>query len=125
MVIFLLRLDNLASKSVFVIKFTCANLALETSVESLLNSGVVIYLLWLWSVSFFSISVFLCYNLFFLTKLLTIGILFPTVINAAFVAKLLILGIWPSISVILALWSVSLTRPQVSGIFSYTVFLTT
>ena len=43
-VIFLLRLDNLASKLVFVIKFACANLALKTSAAKVLNSGVVIYL---------------------------------------------------------------------------------
>ena len=41
---FLLRLDNLALKSVFVIKFACANLALRTSAADVLNSGVVIYL---------------------------------------------------------------------------------
>ena len=52
----LLRLDSLASKSVFVIKFACANLALKTSAAKVLNSGVVIYLSWLWSVSFFSSS---------------------------------------------------------------------
>ena len=43
-VIFLLRLDSLASKSVFVTKFACANLALKTSAAKVLNSGVVIYL---------------------------------------------------------------------------------
>ena len=43
-VIFLLRLDNLASKSVFIIKFACANLALKTSGAKVLNSGVAIYL---------------------------------------------------------------------------------
>ena len=43
-VIFLLRLDSLASKSVFVIKFACPNLALKTSAAKVLNSGVVIYL---------------------------------------------------------------------------------
>ena len=37
-VILLLRLCSLASKSVFVIKFTRANLALKFSVVSLLNS---------------------------------------------------------------------------------------
>ena len=42
-VIFLLRLDSLASKSVFVIKLACANLALKTSAAKVLNSGVVIY----------------------------------------------------------------------------------
>ena len=53
-VIFLLRLDSLASSnSVFVIKFTCANFALKTLGAKVLNSGVVIYLSWLWSVSFF------------------------------------------------------------------------
>ena len=41
---FLLRLDSLVSKSVFVIKFACANLALKTSAGKVLNSGVVIYL---------------------------------------------------------------------------------
>ena len=55
-VIFLLRLDSLASKSVFVIQFASANLALETSAAKVLNSGVVIYLSWLWSVSLLSSS---------------------------------------------------------------------
>ena len=45
-VIFLLRLDSLASKSVFVIKFASANLALKTSAAKVLNSGIVIYLSW-------------------------------------------------------------------------------
>ena len=43
-VIFLLRFDSLASKSVFVIKLACANLALKTSATNLLNSEVLIYL---------------------------------------------------------------------------------
>ena len=34
----MLRLDNLASKSLFVIKLACANFALETSAANLLNS---------------------------------------------------------------------------------------
>ena len=42
---FLLRLDSLVSKSVFVIKAACANLALKTLAAKVLNSGVVIYLL--------------------------------------------------------------------------------
>ena len=54
-----MRLDSLVSKSVFVIKLASASLALKISVVNLLNSGVVIYLSWLWSVSFFSISVIL------------------------------------------------------------------
>ena len=52
-VIFLLRLDSLASKVVFVIKFACSNLGLKTSAAKVLNSLVVIYLSWLWSVSAF------------------------------------------------------------------------
>ena len=56
-VMFLLKLDSLASKSVFVIKFACDNLALKTLAAKVLNSGVVIYLSWLWSESSFSISV--------------------------------------------------------------------
>ena len=40
--------------------------------------------------NFSNFSVIVC---FFLTKLLTLGILFPTVVNVVFVAKLLISGI--------------------------------
>ena len=43
-VIFPLRLDSLASKSAFVTKFACANLALHTSAAKVLKFGVVIYL---------------------------------------------------------------------------------
>ena len=45
--IFLLRLDSFASRSVFVIKLACDNLAAKVSAVNLLNSGVVIYLSWL------------------------------------------------------------------------------
>ena len=41
--IFLLRLISLLSKSVFIIKFTCANLAGKISAVNVLNSGEVIY----------------------------------------------------------------------------------
>ena len=50
----------------------------------------------------FNLSNF-CVIICFLTKLLVLGILFSTKVNAAFVAKPLILGFMPSISVILAL----------------------
>ena len=43
-VIFLLRLDSLASKSIFVIKCACANLALKILAAKVLNSRVIIYL---------------------------------------------------------------------------------
>ena len=53
-----------------------------------------------------------------MTKLLTSGILFSTAVNAELVAKPVILGILPSISVFLAFKSVSfLARLLVSGIF--------
>ena len=42
-VIFLLRLDSLALKFVFAIKFTCTYLALKISAAKILNSGIVIY----------------------------------------------------------------------------------
>ena len=41
-VIFLLRLDSLASKPVFAIKFPYANLALKISAAKVSNSGFVI-----------------------------------------------------------------------------------
>ena len=44
-----------------------------------------------------------CVIVCFLTKLLTLGILFSTAVNAELGAKSLILGILPSISVILEL----------------------
>ena len=43
-VTFLLRFDSFESKSVFVTKFTCANLALKTLAAKVLNSEVVTYL---------------------------------------------------------------------------------
>ena len=86
----------------FIIKFACATLTLKTSAAKVLNSGVVIYLSWLWSVSFFSVLVIFVLSVF-LTKLLILGVLFSTAVNAACVNKLLILGILPSISVILGL----------------------
>ena len=103
LVIFLLRLDSLASKPVFVIKFACAILVLNKLVAKLLNFEVPIYLSWLWSLSLFSISVTLVLYSVFLTELLILGILISTEVNAVFVAKLLISGILFSNSVILVL----------------------
>ena len=42
-VTFLLRFDNLAPRSVLVIKFACVNLALKTSVANSVNPEVSIY----------------------------------------------------------------------------------
>ena len=89
-------------KFVLVTKFACDNLALKTSAAKVLSSGVVIYLSWLWLLSLFSISVALVLESVFLTRLLTLGILFSTVVNVVFVAKLLTWGILSSISRILA-----------------------
>ena len=84
--ILLSRFDAVLSKIVFVTKFACANIAFKTSAAKVLNSGVVIYLSWLWLLSLFSISVILV--LWSITRLLTLGILFSTAANAVFVAKL-------------------------------------
>ena len=66
-------------------------------------------------------------------KLLTLGILFSTVVKAVLVAKLVILGISPLTSFILALKLVLVNKLVISGISSsillilafYTSFLTT
>ena len=65
-------------------KFACSNLAVKFSAVILLNSGVVIYLLWS-------------------------GILFSAALKAAVVAKLAISCILSSISLILALYTSFLT----------------
>ena len=72
--IFLLRFISLVSKSVFIAKFSCANLAAKLFAVKLLNS-----------------------------KLLTSDILFSTAFNAKSAAKPLTLGILLSISIILTL----------------------
>ena len=59
LVTLLLRLDSLASKSVFATKFACDNFALKASAAKVLNSGVVTYLSQLWLFSLLSISVIL------------------------------------------------------------------
>ena len=66
------------------------------------------YLSWLWLVSLFSISVTLVLQSAFLTKLLTLDILFSTAVNAVFIAKLLISRILFSNSVSFAFWTKSL-----------------
>ena len=53
----MLRFNSLLSKSVFVTKFAWANRVLKTLAAKVLNSGIVIYLSWLWSLSLFSLSV--------------------------------------------------------------------
>ena len=55
--VFWLTVFSLVSQSVFVNKFASVNLASKTPAAKVLNSGVVTHLSWLWSVSYFSISV--------------------------------------------------------------------
>ena len=86
-VTFLLRLDSLASKPAFVIKFSCADLPLKALEVKVLNCGVVINLSSSWSASFFSSSLILCHSVF-LPRLFTLGILFSTAGNAVLLAKL-------------------------------------
>ena len=59
-----------------------------------------------------------CIVVGFLTKLLTLGILFSTVVKAAVVAKLVILGISPLTTCILALREALVAKLVISGISS-------
>ena len=60
---------------------------------------------------------------FFLTKLLTLGILFPTAVRTVLVAKLLILVISALTSFILALRVVLVATLLISGILSSMFFI--
>ena len=60
----------------------------------------------------------MCYNQFFLTKLLTFGILFSTAVRIVVVAKLVILGISPLTSLISELTVVLVAKLVISGILS-------
>ena len=79
--------------SPLVAKFAWFNLAVKISAVNLLNSGVVIYLLW-W------------------------GIIFSTAVRAIIVAKLVILRISFLTSFILALGIVLMSKLVISGILS-------
>ena len=59
-----------------------------------------------------------CVIVSFLTKLITLGILFSTAVRALVVAKLVILGISPLTSFILALRVVLVAKLVISGILS-------
>ena len=72
-------------------KYACANLAAKFSVATLLNSEVVVYLLWS-------------------------GILFSTAVRAVVVAKLVILGILFLTSFILVLRAAVVTKLVILGI---------
>ena len=84
-IVFWFTLFSLSSKFVLVTKFSCFNLAAKLSGVSLLISGVLFFFLFL----------------FFVNKILILGILSSTTANAAFVAKPPILAILFPISAIL------------------------
>ena len=86
--------------SPLVAKFVCFNLAVKCSVVNLLNSGVVIDLLWS-------------------------GILFSTAVRAVVAAKLLILGILFLTSFILALREALVTKSVTLDISFLTSFILT
>ena len=64
----------------------------------------------------------MCYSQFFLTKLLTLGILFSTAVRAVVVAKREILGIFLLTSFIVALRVILVAKLVQSGILS-SIFL--
>ena len=93
-------------------KFACTNLAEKFSDVTLLNSWVVIYLSWSWSVVIlFSISLIFVSESAFLTKLLILAILFSTAVRAVVaVTKLIILGILFLTSFIFALRAIVIAK---------------
>ena len=110
---------SLLSKSAFLTKlaisllpakFDCLNLVVKFSDVNPLNSGVVIYLSWLWSVIFFSISSSVVLYSVFLTKLLTLGNSFSAAVREVVVVKLVMSGISPWTSFILALRAVLVAK---------------
>ena len=103
-------------------KIACLSRAVKFSDVNLLNSGVVIYLSWLWSVFFFSNSL-ICVIIRFLNKLLTLGILFSTAVRALIVARLVILGISPLTSFILELRVVLVAKSVILDISPLTSFI--
>ena len=115
-------------------KYSRFNINWKISAVNLLNSGVAIYLSWIWLVIFFSILLIcVSYSQVFLTELLTLSISFSTIVRAALVAKLVVLGIWLLTWFILALREALVPTLVISGILSsmflilplYTSFLTT
>ena len=63
--------------------------------------------------------IILCVIVSVLTKLPTLGILFSAVVRALVVARLVMLGIWPLTSFILAVRVVLVAKLVISSIFLY------
>ena len=115
--IFWWRLISLVSKSVFLNKFAHFNLLWKNVCCKLVKfwsrNKFVMIMISKFLFNFINFCIIICF--FFFTKLLTFGILFSTPVNAELVPKPLALGILPSISLVLALWFVFLTRSVVTG----------
>ena len=110
--------------SLFLAKYVCFSLAAKASAVNLLNSGVVIYLSRFWSIIFFPPSLIFCDIVrFFLTKLLTLGILFLLPVRPLVAAKLVILGISLLAWFALALRVVLVAKLVMSGISSSMFFI--
>ena len=80
------------------------------------------YLSWSWSIFFFFNLISFCVIVGFFTKLLTLGILFLTAVRTVVVAKLVILGILPLTSPVLALRVVLVAKLVISGILGLYIF---
>ena len=112
-----MKLFSLSSKSVSVTKSACFNIEVKLFAVKILNSWVVTYSFWLWSLIFFSISII--FN--FLTKLLTLGILFSPAFDAVLVARSVISGSLPLISVTFVLKSAFVTNLFTLGVLFPTI----
>ena len=110
------------AKSLSLAKFACFNLKPKNYFVNVLTSGVVIYLSWLWSVIFFSISLIFIVILVILVKVSNIRYftinLFILVLRVVLVAKLVMSGILSSIFLILALYTYFLTTSFFSALLN-------
>ena len=105
-------------------KFACANFAVKFSATKLLNSWVVIYLIMIIVRSIlFSISLIFSLHAVLLNKLLTLGISISSAVRAVVVAKLVIIGVLPLISFILALKATFAAKLVKLGIALLTSFI--
>ena len=104
-------------------KLACFGLELKFSVVNLLNSWVVTYSSWSWSVVIL-ISISLIFVLWsdFLTKLLTSGTLFSTAVRPVVIATLVISGISSLTPFVLALRE-ALVAKSVISVFYLHYFL--
>ena len=104
LLLLMLLLHFFLSNSVFFTKSAMSNLQTNSFcfifIKCLTSKFIIISRSKIFRFNAWFFCIIVC---FFLTNLLTVGILFSTVVNAAVVAKPVILGIMRHISVILAL----------------------